>query len=146
MERFRDFLRLRKRYDSIKFALILFICAAYFLSHGIVQIVNYAHYLNKPAEYILEAYSDSASLETAPDKICETDGVVSASFQRDYVISEGNGKTLTVSELSYEYLFECYGIDTSVNSRKIWLNSVAFDNFIDAHPMEISFSEGNAFG
>lgn len=130
MRKLREFLRLRKRYDSIKFALILFICATYFLVNGVVQIVSYCGYLNKPTEYILEAYSDSASLEIALQKICETDGAVSASFQRDYIITAENDKTLAVSELSREYLCDCYGIESNTNSKTIWLNTVAFDEFI----------------
>lgn len=130
MRKLREFLRLRKRYDSIKFALILFICATYFLVNGVVQIVSYCGYLNKPCEYILEAYSDSASLEIALQKICETDGAVSASFQYDYIITTGDNKTLMVSDLSQEYLSMCYGIESGTNSNKVWLNSVAFDEFI----------------
>ena len=130
MRKLREFLRLRKRYDSIKFSLILFICATYFLVNGVVQIVSYCGYLNKPTEYILEAYSDSASLEIALQKICETDGAVNASFQRDYIITTENDKALAVSELSREYLCDCYGIESNTNSKAIWLNTVAFDEFI----------------
>ena len=130
MKKLLDFLRLRKQYDSIKFALILFLCAVFFLTSGIIQIVSYASYLNKPCEYILEAYSDSASLEIALQKICDTEGAVSASFQYDYIITTGDNKTLMVSELSQEYLRVCYGIESGASSHKVWLNSVAFDEFI----------------
>ena len=130
MRKLREFLRLRKRHDSIKFALILFICATYFLVNGVVQIVSYCGYLNKPTEYILEAYSDSASLEIALQKICDTEGAVCASFQYDYIITTGDNKTLMVSELTQEYLWVCYGIEAETNSNKVWLNSVAFDEFI----------------
>ena len=129
MKKLLDFLRLRKQYDSIKFALILFVCAVFSLTSGIIQIVSYASYLNKPCEYILEAYSDSASLEIALQKICDTEGAVCASFQYDYIITTGD-KTLMVSELTQEYLRVCYGIEAETNSNKVWLNSVAFDEFI----------------
>lgn len=130
MKKLLDFLRLRKQHDSIKFALILFVCAVLFLTSGIIQIVSYASYLNKPCEYILEAYSDSASLEIALQKICDTEGAVNASFQYDYIITTGDNKTLMVSELSQKYLRVCYGIEAETNSNKVWLNSVAFDEFI----------------
>ena len=130
MKKLLDFLRLRKQYDSIKLALILFICAVFFLTSGIIQIVSYASYLNKPCEYILEAYSDSASLEIGLQKICDTEGAVCASFQYDYIITTGDNKTLMVSELSQEYLRVCYGIESGASSHKVWLNSVAFDEFI----------------
>lgn len=130
MKKLLDFLRLRKQYDSIKFALILFVCAVFSLTSGIIQIVSYASYLDKPCEYILEAYSDSASLEIALQKICDTEGAVCASFQYDYIITTGDNKTLMVSELTQEYLWVCYGIEAETNSNKVWLNSVAFDEFI----------------
>lgn len=130
MKKLLDFLRLRKKYDSIKFALMLFVCAVFFLTSGIIQIVSYASYLNKPCEYILEAYSDSASLEIGLQKICDTEGAVCASFQYDYIITTGDNKTLMVSDLSQEYLSMCYGIESGTNSNKVWLNSVAFDEFI----------------
>ena len=130
MRKLREFLILRKQYDSIKFALILFVCAVFSLTSGIIQIVSYASYLNKPCEYILEAYSDSASLEIALQKICDTEGAVCASFQYDYIITTGDNKTLMVSDLSQEYLSMCYGIESGTNSYKVWLNSVAFDEFI----------------
>ena len=130
MKKLLDFLRLRKQYDSIKFALMLFVCAVFFLTSGIIQIVSYASYLNKPCEYILEAYSDSASLEIGLQKICDTEGAVCASFQYDYIITTGDNKTLMVSDLSQEYLSMCYGIESGTNSNKVWLNSVAFDEFI----------------
>lgn len=130
MKKLLDFLRLRKQYDSIKFALILFVCAVFSLTSGIIQIVSYASYLNKPCEYILEAYSDSASLEIALQKICDTEGAVCASFQYDYIITTGDNKTLMVSDLSQEYLSMCYGIESDTNSNKVWLNSVAFDEII----------------
>ena len=130
MKKLFDFLRLRKQYDSIKFALILFVCAVFSLTSGIIQIVSYASYLDKPCEYILDAYSDSASLEIALQKICDTEGAVCASFQRDYIITAENDKTLAVSELSREYLCDCYGIESNTNSKTIWLNTVAFDEFI----------------
>ena len=130
MKKLLDFLRLRKQYDSIKFALVLFVCAVFFLTSGIIQIVSYASYLNKPCEYILEAYSDSASLEIGLQKICDTEGAVCASFQYDYIITTGDNKTLMVSELSQEYLRVCYGIESETNSNKVWLNSTAFDEFI----------------
>ena len=129
MKKLLDFLRLRKQYDSIKFALILFVCAVFSLTSGVIQIVSYASYLDKPCEYILEAYSDSASLEIALQKICDTEGAVCASFQYDYIITTGD-KTLMVSELTQEYLRVCYGIEAETNSNKVWLNSVAFDEFI----------------
>lgn len=130
MRKLREFLRLRKRYDSIKFALILFICATYFLVNGVVQIVSYCGYLNKPTEYILEAYSDCASLEIALQKICDTESAVCASFQRDYVVTSENDAVLIVSELSAEYLLECYRIESDENGKKIWLNTTAFDEFV----------------
>ncbi len=130
MKKLRDFLRKRKQYDSIKFALLLFVCAACFLVHGIVQTVSYGKFLGCPAEYILEACSDSASLEIAPSKICEVNGVINASFQRDYIITAENDKVLTVSELSDGYLSMCYGIEDVKNGKKIWLNSAAFEEFI----------------
>ena len=130
MKKLLDFLRLRKQYDSIKFALMLFVCAVFFLTSGIIQIVSYTSYLNKPCEYILEAYSDSASLEIGLQKICDTEGAVGASFQYDYIITAGDNKTLMVSDLSQEYLSMCYGIESGTNSNKVWLNSVAFDEFI----------------
>lgn len=130
MKKLLDFLRLRKQYDSIKFALMLFVCAVFFLTSGIIQIVSYASYLNKPCEYILEAYSDSASLEIGLQKICDTEGAVCSSFQYDYIITTGDNKTLMVSDLSQEYLSMCYGIESGTNSNKVWLNSVAFDEFI----------------
>ena len=51
-------------------------------------------------------------------------------FRSDYLIIADDNKTLMVSELSQEYLRVCYGIDTDVGSKKIWLNSVTFDEFI----------------
>lgn len=125
-----DFLKLRKRHDSIKFACILFVCAAYFLVYGIIHTVSYANYLNKPVEYILDAYSASTMLDIGLDKIKETEGAVSASFQRDYVVMSENDTVLLVSELSAEYLTECYEIEPAGNGKKIWLNSVAFDEFV----------------
>lgn len=130
MKKLLDFLRLRKQYDSIKFALILFVCAVFSLTSGVIQIVSYASYLDKPCEYILEAYSDSASLEIALQKICDTEDAVCASFQYDYIITTGDNKTLMVSDLSQEYLSMCYGIESDTNSKKVWLNPVAFDEFI----------------
>ncbi len=138
-----DFLKLRKQHDSIKFAVILFICAAYFLVHGIIQIVDYANYLNKPVEYILNAYSASATLDIGIDKIKETAGAVSASFQRDYVVTSENDAVLVVSELSSEYLSECYGIESTGNGKKIWLNTTAFDEFVgetDETSVRLSYS------
>ncbi len=138
-----NFLKLRKQHDSIKFAVILFICAAYFLVHGIIQIVNYASYLNKPVEYILDAYSESATLDIGIDKIKETAGAVSASFQRDYVVTSENDAVLVVSELSSEYLSECYGIESVGNGEKIWLNTTAFNMFVgetDETSVRLSYS------
>lgn len=138
-----DLLKLRKRHDSIKFALILFICAAYFLASGIMQIVSYVSYLNKPLEYILDAYSASATLDIGIDKIKETAGAVSASFQRDFVVMTENDAVLVVSELSSEYLSECYGIESAGNGKKIWLNTTAFDEFVgetDETSVRMSYS------
>lgn len=138
MKKIFDFLRLRKQYDSIKFAFLMFICAAYFLISGIAQTASYMVYVNKPCEYILEAYSDSASLEIALQKICEIEGVISASYQNNYVITTDDNKTLTVSELSSEYLSKCYGIGGSGNNKKIYLNTVAFDEFIGDSEIDLA--------
>ena len=138
-----DFLKLRKRHDSIKFALILFLCAAYFIVNGIIQIASYASYLNKPVEYILEAASASATLDIGLDKLKETEGAVSASFQHDYVAVFENDAVLVVSELSSEYLSECYGIESAGSGKKIWMNSVAYNEFVgetDETSVRLSYS------
>ena len=143
MKKLFVFLRLRKQYDSIKFALILFVCAVFFLTSGIIQIVSYASYLNKPCEYILDAYSASATLDIGIEIIKETEGAVSASFQRDYVVMSKNDAVLVVSELSAEYLSECYGIESTGNGKKIWLSSVAFDEFAgktDENSVRLTYS------
>lgn len=124
------FLTLRKRHDSIKFSLILLVCAAYFVGNGIIQIVSYVGYLKQPVEYILEAYSTSASLDVGIDKLKEITGVIGASFQRDYIIISENNTVITVSDFSAEYLSECYGIESFGSSEKIWMNSVAYDEFV----------------
>ena len=44
---------------------------------------------------------------------------VGVSLQRDRVITADGGRTLTVSELSAEYLYRCYGIESGGSGRKI---------------------------
>lgn len=127
MSRFRSLLKLRRQHDSIKFALIMYVCAACFLTHAIIQIAEYANYLNKPAEYIFEACSGEVSDIIGLGRICQTECVVSASLQRGYIVVSEDDKSLAVSELSAEYLFKCYGIDAARSTERIWLNPTAFD-------------------
>lgn len=127
MKKLCELWRIRKQYDSIKLAIVLLLCAVYFLVFGTVRAVSYTKYLHQPVEYLLQAQSESASLDIAPSKLCDIKGVVSASFQRDFIITTDDQKPLSVSELSPVYLYLCYGIEINGSGKKVWLNPTAFD-------------------
>lgn len=132
MKKLCELRRIRKRYDSVKLALALLLCAGYFFVLGAVRAVDYAQQLNRPAEYLLQAQSESAALADAPAKLCEIDGIAAASFQRDFVITAAGQKMLTVSMLSPEYLYSCYGIKAEGGGMKVWLASASFDALFGA--------------
>lgn len=146
MRQLSDFLKLRKQNDCVKIALLLFFAAVYFAFSGIAQVAGHAKNAGEPVEYVLTAYSTSASLELGLDELRKSDGAIGASFQREYMITSET-KIITVTELSEQYLRECYGIQIIGSGKKIWLNDATFSEFVgttDGSVVRMTYTLGDA--
>lgn len=119
----RELLRLRRQSDKVKWALAAFLLAGVLAVHLAGQLIQYLRAVGEPVEYVLVCGSTGAKLESELHALEELDGVVSVSRQREYAVTVGS-KTLTVTEVSEQYMTACYGIAEPGGS--FWLSVDAF--------------------
>ena len=125
------FLKLRKQNNKVKIAVLMFALAIGFAVSAFTRISGFWALSSAASEYILLP-SSSGSL--APEKIawlCGSDDVISASIQRQYTITVGSGgirTPLSVSEVSSQYLADCFGIPSDISGENVfYVNQSAFD-------------------
>ena len=121
----KDFLRLRRRSGRVKLALLLYLAAAGFAGDVLAGLSEYNIRIRQSVEYILEAGGENGVLEAKLQELRTISGVVDVSRQREFTLTCGE-KTLTVTELTGEYLTSCYGIKDMGFERQYWLSSEAF--------------------
>lgn len=118
------YLRLFRRYDSIKAAVFLAGLAVYLLGVCICADVSYAAFLRTPAEYLC---SWSGSLQTGIQQIS---GQIRGYSRQSSAVLTANGKSIPVTMLSAQYLADCYGL--SGGTHTIWMNRTAFSQISES--------------
>lgn len=125
------FLKLRKQNDKVKIAVLMFALAIGFAASACARLSDFWMLSSAPSEYIL---LPTASGSLSPEKItwlCGSDGVVSASIQRQYTAAVGTGNVQTplpVAEVSRSYLADCFAIQPDTSGEDVYyLNQAAFD-------------------
>lgn len=131
MGRVKKLWNLRRQNDKVKLALWMFLLAGWFAVEMIGQVGEYAVLANKPVEYILKAQVSGSLLNTKIKGLHSMEGVIGVSKQREYVLI-GEKMTLTVTELSEEYLAQCYGIRLEGAGQQYWLSPEAFQELTDS--------------
>ena len=116
-------LRLWKRYDSIKAAVMLLASAVFLIGFCMHAAAQYAVMLRTPAEYICEM---PQAYETLLPQLAQTDSVRGYSRQKTASLIQ-DSRTMTVTLLSAAYLSDCCGI--TEQGRIIWANAAAFSAF-----------------
>ena len=122
MNLFCKFIRWRRQSNAAKLAVVMLLVAGYFFANGIIQIVKYAGAINTPCEYLLAA--DNAVTQNDMNELMKLDGVLAASPKRVFAIVLDGEKTLSVTELSSDYLFTRYELYTK--SGCFYMNYKAF--------------------
>lgn len=129
MKEIQNFFRLRRQSGKVKAALLLFLLAAFFGVHGVEQLKECALGLGEPVEYLLQFGTGGAVFGEKLRELQKMEGVTGVSRQREYTITRGE-KSLAVTELSAQYLAQCYGIEESGFRRHFWLSPQAFSSFV----------------
>ncbi len=114
MGKITELRRMCHRYDRMKLAVLLILCAVFFAVSAITSFVGYFSETSKPVEYILVSrtpidMSDRAiaTIKALPDFVA-----VSPQVTTEATISHGENTVLIrVYSLSSEYLAAGYGID-----------------------------------
>lgn len=123
------FLKLRKRYNSIKIAFILSLCTLYFIINGTADVISFGLYINAPTEYLLKSNESGALLDIKAERLLDECEATAVSRQQSYLIENKEGGIITVSALTPEYLFRAYGITAKEGDKKIWLAPSLFYEF-----------------
>lgn len=119
----KELFRLRRQSDKVKWALLLFLLAGALAVDLALRISEYAGLAAEPVEYVLASGKSGATLEVSVQALKEADGVLGVSRQREYSLTVGEN-TLTVTELTEQYLAACYGISSPGNG--FWLDEATF--------------------
>lgn len=126
-----DLLRLRKRSDKVKLALLLFLLGALLAWDVLSGAVSYFSAAGEPVEYILTSGTEGAALEGRLQALRQGEQVVCVSRQREYGLSSAD-KSITITEVSTEYLSSCFGLSTTGSGTEFFLGREAFITFCGA--------------
>lgn len=118
-------LRLRKRSDKVKLALLLFLLGAIFAGDLLIGVAEYFSIVGEPIEYVLTPSTDGAALEGKLRDLLQRESVVCASRQREYTLTNGE-KAVAVTEVSPEYLSACFGLSGANTGTDFFLGGKAF--------------------
>lgn len=129
MKALRELWMLRRQSGKVKLALLLFGLAGTILASLGAQAGGFAAKVNQPVEYVLSSGTAGPVLDAKLRQLQEEPGVAAASRQREYSLTNG-GRSITVAELSEEYLARCFGLTGSGASQDFWLDPAAFRNFL----------------
>lgn len=121
----RKLLRLRKRSDKVKFALLLFLLGALLMGDLLRGAEEYFSMAGEPVEYVLDPGAGGAALDIKLRELMERENVVCASRQREYALANGES-TVTVTEVSAEYLNACFGLDDTGAGASFFMGRKAF--------------------
>ncbi len=131
MNRLKELLRLRKRSDKVKAALLLFLLGTLLGADVVSGTADFFIETSKPVEYVLTSGAGGAVLEGRLQSLRQREGVICASRQREYVLTCG-GRSLDVIEISPEYISTCFGLTSSGSGREFFLGREAFISFCGA--------------
>lgn len=118
-------LRLRKRSDKVKAALLLFLLGALLMGDLLRGAAEYFSMAAEPVEYVLDPGADGAALDMKLRELMERESVVCASRQREYTLTGGEN-TVTVTEVSAEYLSACFGLKAGDAGNSFFMGRKAF--------------------
>lgn len=123
------FLRMRRRYGSVKLACLFFLAAFGFLVQGITSAAEYAGAVNRSVTYILASGSPAGVQQSDLARLRKLENVRVLSPQRLYSITCVCGAeetTLPVTEVYADYLQGAYGIHADSAGTCFYLNESAW--------------------
>ncbi len=123
-----ELLRLRKRSDKVKVALALFLLGILLMADLLVGAAKYISMAGEPMEYVLSVGAEGAALNAKLLELGQRESVVSVSRQREYTLASGD-RSVTVIEVSPEYLSACFGLETAGAGAEFFLGKRAFGAF-----------------
>lgn len=132
MKRLRELLRLRRQSGKVKVALLFFLLAGYLAWDIFAQLGSYVSKAGQPVEYVLASGGENI-LEAKLQQIQEEPEVLAVSRQREYAIWSGEtegARSLTMTELSPEYLSRCYGLEEPGEGNRFYLDKESFQSFL----------------
>lgn len=121
----RKLLRLRRRSDKVKLALLLFLLGALLIADLLRGAAEYFSTAGEPVEYVLSAGAEGAALDIKLRELMERESVVCASRQREYTLASGESAA-TVTEVSAEYLKACFGLEDTGAGVSFFMGRKAF--------------------
>lgn len=128
MRRLRALLRLRKESDKVKLALWLFLLAAVLAGKTAVTAGSYVSQIQSPVEYVLTSGEVGAALDGKMQVILQNANVMGATRQREYALTDGE-RSLMVTEVSGQYLADCFGLAESGSGTQVYLGRKVFYSF-----------------
>ncbi len=134
MGKINEFRRICHQYDSMKFAVLLILCALYFLVSGIMGFVGYFSNISKPVEYVLISKSPIDMSSTTISKIKALPDFVALSLQSTGSVSIGEADEtvfITLHRLSAEYF--AYGYGETAAQKHLYLNKADYAKLSDQH-------------
>ena len=126
-----NFLKLRKRYNSIKIAFILSLCTLYFIINGTADVISFGLYINAPTEYLLKSNESGALLDIKAEWLLDECEATAVSRQLSYLIENKEGGIITVSALTPEYLFRAYGIAAKEGDKMTYIKRFPYTAIAD---------------
>lgn len=127
----RELYRLLRRDSGAKLAMLLFLLGALLAWEVLACAAEYLSRMGEPAEYVLSSGVQGAALEGKISALRGEEGVICVSRQREYDLTSGE-RSVTVAEVSAEYLADGFGLDTEAAGTTFFLGSDAFKAFCGA--------------
>lgn len=139
-----ELLRLRKRSDKVKLAMILFLMGFFLAGDVLWGVTEFFSMAGEPVEYVLNTGTEGARLDSKLQTILQRDSVICASFQREYALTSGSKRVL-VTEVSPDYLSTCFGLNTAGAGSEFFLSTDVFKTFCGnstLSPMRLTCNAG----
>lgn len=130
MNRWKKFLKNRKRSDRVKIMLYLGIAAALFLVLTAVDIIELVKYINTPTEYILSC--DTVS-DVVLDQLMDIDGISAVTPTESNSLTlkyKANETAVNVVCISKEYAKTVYDVERRGEMTTIFANGTAYKRIL----------------